>query len=290
MYHLKSVMVEQIPTISELKFSHSRALTESNNSTSLAFPFPLSRISVRLCLLHPKYDTYWTHTPEPTTVLDRSIQKYTEVSFFHKAKAYRANNAKQKTSAGPLPPLSYSSYPHDIATRRKMIKMYNSDLHSFCMRFARQGVVFVDINRHICSHWGDAVDPRFKDNVDPTSTFRFFTPDYVTFDLGYSRMCCLLDIQYVPELLDPRKVFLVPGSSQLTFRRDSLIWERTIDFWIKEISCLRELRLEPNTLKLEEGMFTVSIFYKFRCKIFLKDQLHRLLFRSFLGIGSVLIE
>ncbi|GAA5969146.1 hypothetical protein JCM11641_007485 [Rhodosporidiobolus odoratus] len=74
----------------------------------------------------------------------------------------------QKEDVGPLPPLSASSYPHDLATRSQMVKRFNALISSFCSRYS--GLQFVDISASLVSV-GDSrrVSSRFADPQDPTN-------------------------------------------------------------------------------------------------------------------------
>lgn len=145
-----------------------------------------------------------------------SIQ-YTEVSLYFLVNLRRAKLnvfLLQKEGAGPLPPLSDSPYPHDIFTRRAMVKAYNLLLERFC---ASNGIHFVNINRHLIVSDNlaepERVNPVFSVFLSTSSLIPHLTlisqltewipPTFIWFGKGQShsgvaRLTCFVQLTSVP--------------------------------------------------------------------------------------------
>ncbi|GAA5842421.1 hypothetical protein JCM5353_006766 [Sporobolomyces roseus] len=74
---------------------------------------------------------------------------------------------EKSSSVASLPPLSSSPYPHDLLTRRAMVKLHNQLVSQFCAR-SPSCLSFVDINKYLGStNEPERVSRNYIDQQDP---------------------------------------------------------------------------------------------------------------------------
>ncbi|GAA6064022.1 hypothetical protein JCM10212_004254 [Sporobolomyces blumeae] len=80
-----------------------------------------------------------------------------------------ASKYLERTASAPLAPLASASQPHDLLTRRAMVKLHNQLMSQFCARYPSL-VSFVEINPYLGSaSEPERVSSRFVDAQDPTN-------------------------------------------------------------------------------------------------------------------------
>ncbi|GAA5866381.1 hypothetical protein JCM1840_001293 [Sporobolomyces johnsonii] len=81
---------------------------------------------------------------------------------------FSARKYIEKEGVGPLSPLSRATQPHDLRTRRAMVKLHNQLLSQFCAH--HPALVFVDINKYLVSSSDpEKVSQAYVDREDPTN-------------------------------------------------------------------------------------------------------------------------